>query len=155
MSTPISKSIARRGTTLIEAVVVVLVLAIAVPPTISGMMGSATRRADAIQITRATALAASVLDQIMCDAITVDIGLSPTNYVDTAVTGLRARVAGTTSLYTNLGMSYTVTIGPKVGSSLVATGLVATDLFRQVTVAASYTDSARSEEHTSELQSPC
>lgn len=133
---------ARRGTTLIEAVVVVLVLAIAVPPTISGMMGSAARREDAIQITRATTLAASVLEQIMCDAVTADIGADPSAYLDTAVNGLRDRVAATTSLYTDLGMTYSVTVGPEVSSSLVTTGHAAQDVYREVVVSVTFVDAS-------------
>jgi hypothetical protein len=136
-----SRRLARRGTTLIEAVAVVLVLALAVPPTISGMMSSASRRADAIQIARATTFAGSVMDQVMCDAVTVDIGASSAAYLDTPTTGLRARLSSTATLYTGMGMSFTVTFGPLVDSTLVTSGVVARDLFRQVIVSVTFVDS--------------
>lgn len=129
----------RRGTSLIEAVAVVLVLAICVPPTITWMMSSAERRDDAVRIIRATTLAQAVMEQVLCDASTTDVGAAPAAYLDTATTGLRARLAGAASLYTDAGYAYDVAFGPLSDAALAVTGAPAADLYRTVTVTVSYT----------------
>jgi Tfp pilus assembly protein PilV len=139
--TPLATRTLRRGASLIEAVAVVLVLAIAVPPTITWMDRAAARRMDSIQIIRATNLASSVLDQILSDAATTDVGAQPTTYLDTPTTGLRARLATLTAIDLAAGVSYDAAFGPLVASTLASTGDAGRDLYRVVTVTSSYTDS--------------
>jgi Tfp pilus assembly protein PilV len=131
----------RRGASLIEAVAVVLVLAISVPPTIAWMDRAASRRLDSIQIIRATNLVASVLDQVLSDASTADVGLDPAAYLDTPTTGLRARLTTLTTPDQTVGITYQVSFGPLVASTLATTNDPTRDLYRLVTVSASYTDS--------------
>lgn len=133
---------ARRGATLIEAVAVVLVLAIAVPPTIAWMMSADARRTDAIRITQATTLAASVLDQVLSDSVTADIGASVSTYLNTQTTGLRARLAPVTDLYTTAGLTYSVDFSPAVDSTLNTSATSALNIYRRVTVTAMFVDSA-------------
>lgn len=137
--TPRTPQPRRRGTSLIEAVAVVLVLAICVPPTIAWMMSGAQRRDDAVRIIRATTLAQAVMEQVLCDASNTDVGAAPAAYLDTAVTGLRARLSSVASIYTGAGFSYDVAFGPLSDASLTVTGAPAADLYRTVTVTVSYT----------------
>lgn len=131
---------ARRGTTLIEAVIVVIILAVSVPPTVSWLLRAADRRSDAILVTRATTLASTVLDQIMSDSTASDIGSSAT-YVDGSG-GLRSRLATLTQADTAGGLTYTVQFGAASNQNLVVSPTSTTNLYRTVTVTVAFTDSA-------------
>jgi len=129
----------RRATTLIEAVVVVIVLAVAIPPSLSWLAQGADRRADAITVIKATTLASAVLEQVMADSITSDIGADSASYLGAAGTGLQTRLGTLTSAYS--GLAWTLSIGSRVNSLLVVTGSTTTDLYRVVGVTIAYTDS--------------
>lgn len=132
----------RRGATLIEAVVVVLVLAIAVPPTLSWLGEAAARRADSISVVRATALANVLIEQVMSDSVSSDIGLVPATYTDTATTGLVARMSGLSSFYSGQGFTWSLSFSGLLGPTLVATGDPTKDLYRKATVTVNYVDSS-------------
>ncbi|MBK9189258.1 MAG: prepilin-type N-terminal cleavage/methylation domain-containing protein [Phycisphaerales bacterium] len=129
----------RRGFTLIEAVIVVVVIAIAIPPTLLWFDSAVSRRADAVSTLRATTLATLVLEHIIADVNSDAAGLgyaalaSPATYLDTPGTGLRARLSSATGMYQSMGLSYQVTIGAPTDYRGVVTGTGA-DLFRRVTV---------------------
>lgn len=127
----------RRGTTLIEAVVVVVVLALAVPPVLSFASRAADTRAEAITVTRANMLASIVMEQILADSVTIDVGGSA-NYVDQAGTGLRARLASQTSAYAALGLEYAVQFSGPVGPALTASAVSAENIYRTVSVVVTY-----------------
>lgn len=134
----------RRGFTLLEAVVVIIVLAIAVPPTVSFLNQSAAMRADAVNTQRATTFAQGVMESVLADVNSSSTGLgynalsNVTTYLDTPTTGLRARIAGMTNLYTGMGMSFNVSASSQVSSSGTATGNTSLDVFRIVTVTVTY-----------------
>ena len=96
---------------------VVVVLALAVPPTLSWMAQSADERADQVNSIRAITLAQGVLENIMADSMSASAGLgfsafaNSATYVDTPTTGLRARLSSVSSPYESLGFSYSITIG--------------------------------------------
>lgn len=117
----------------------VLVLAICVPPTLTWMQSCAERREDAVRLVRATTLAQTVMEQVLCDASNTDVGSAAAAYLDAPTTGLRARLAGVASLYTNAGYSYDVTFGDLCDAALTVTGVVTADLYRPVTVTVTYT----------------
>lgn len=135
----------RRAFTLIEAVVIVVVLAIAIPTTLTFLNDANQRRVDSVNTTRATALATCVMEHVLADVSSKASGLgfsalSNSNaYLNTAGTGLVARLSTFTNLYSGMGMTYTVTIGPLADKTGVATGVVTEDVFRVVTVAVSFT----------------
>jgi hypothetical protein len=130
----------RSAFTLIEAVAVVLVLALIVPPTLGWMQGTAARRADAVAAMRATTLATAVVETVMADVASSAPGMgfaalaTPATYIDTPVVGLRARLASVTGVYEAQGLTYTVEIGALVNSSLAVDADAALNLFRVVTV---------------------
>jgi len=133
-----------RAFSLIEVIIAVIVLAIAVPPTLNMMDSAASGRVDAINTTRATLLATSVLEMVMADLSSndADLGfdaLSDTNaYINTPGTGLEDRLETLVEPYTSAGFTYSV----NVGSLISADGTVSVDvdenIFRVITVRVSF-----------------
>jgi prepilin-type N-terminal cleavage/methylation domain-containing protein len=130
----------RRGFTLIEVVIAVIVLAIAVPPTLNLMDSASAGRVDAINTTRATLLSTLVIESILADMTSNDSGLGfaalsdSAAYLSTTTTGLYDRISTLTDSYTNVGLSYTVTIGVLVASDGNVSGTSSENIYRMVTV---------------------
>lgn len=129
--------------TLIEVAAVIVVLALSVPPAVAFMNDAANRRIDSVMVQRCNAWATAILEQAISDAVTADPGSNVATYVETATTGLRARMASIDPAYTGLGMSWTMTLGSSlVGPNGTATGNAAQDKFRIITVTISFKNSA-------------
>lgn len=130
----------RRAFTLIEAVVVIVVLAVSLPPTIMWLDQSAKRQADAASATRATFLATSVLESIKADVASTVPGLgfaalaNKTVYLDSPVTGLRARLHIMLQPMLDMGLEYDVSIGPLINEVGVVDANASKNIFRIVTV---------------------
>ena len=130
----------RRGFSLIEAVVVVVLLGIAIPPTLMLMEDASADRVDEVNIARATTFATGVLEQVIADAYSKDPSLGfaalgdPSTYLSGPGTGLDTRIAEIRAGYEPLGFAYSVSIGGLVGTEGVATGDAERDVFRLVTV---------------------
>ncbi len=139
-----AKQIARRAFTLIEVVIAVIVLAIAVPPTLNMMDSAASGRVDAINTTRATFLSTAVLESVMADMTSRDelLGFAALAdedaYLNTETTGLYARLVNVTRAYTDVGLSYTVSVGELVGSDGEVSEDEEDNVFRVVTVRVAY-----------------
>lgn len=129
---------------------VIIVLAIAVPPTVGFLNASAAQRADAINTQRATTLAQGVMESVLADVASSTPGrgygalAGMSAYLDTPSTGLRTRLTGVTDLYTSMGMSYSVSASAQVSSSGAATGNASLDVFRIVTVTVTYPSAQQS-----------
>jgi hypothetical protein len=125
---------------LIEAMVVVVVLAVAVPSAMLLVNDSVSARADAVSVMRATTLATGVLEHVIADVYGGDAALGfdaladADTYLNMPTTGLRDRIASMTTMYEDMGLSYAVTIGPLVDSTGAESGNSAQDVFRVVTV---------------------
>lgn len=134
----------RRGFTLIEAVAVIVVIGIAVPPTLLMLREVVEQRTDAISLARATSLANAVLETVVADVASGDENLGfdalvdETLYVDGGTRGLRTRLATVTAPYTAARLSYAVDIGPLSAADGSITGDVDLDLFRVVTVSVTF-----------------
>ena len=130
----------RRGFTLIEVIIAVIVLAIAVPPTLNLMDSASAGRVDAINTTRATMLGTLVIESIIADMSSNDPNLGfaalsdSVAYLSTTTTGLYDRISTLTDSYTNVGLSYTVTIGDLVSSDGTVSGTSSENIYRLVTV---------------------
>lgn len=133
-------AILARAFTLIEAVTVVLVLAIAVPPAIAWLDEAVSARADAVNATRATALATAVAEHIVADCSSDATGLgfaalaNSATYLSAPTTGLYARLTPITSFYAPMGFTQTVTIGPLIDKTGSVNSNSAKNVFRLVTV---------------------
>ncbi|CAG1008101.1 hypothetical protein PHYC_03519 [Phycisphaerales bacterium] len=134
----------RRGFSLVEAIIVVLVLAISIPPTVVWLGDAGARRADAVNAVRASTLSTAVMETILADASSTAPGLgfgafaNSAAYLDTPMTGLRARIASITGLFESMGFAYTVTFSALVDSAGVVNADPGLNLFRKVTVSVTY-----------------
>ena len=142
----------KRAFTLIEVVIAVIVLGIAVPPTLNLMDAAAAGRADAINTTRATFLATSVIETVLAD---IDSGQDTLGfaaladseaYLDTQNTGLIDRLAPHVEPYESAGFQYTLTISELVSSDATVSLDTDENIFRVITVNVRY-PSATSASH--------
>lgn len=130
----------RRGITLIEAVVCVLLLAVAVPPAVEAFRSAGDHRHDSVSTTRAVMLATTVLETVIADNASTheELGFAafedPESYLNDPVTGLYARLVGHTEPHTRAGLSYTVEIGPPVSSDAQPSEDAHENVLRTVTV---------------------
>ncbi|MBL4810620.1 MAG: hypothetical protein JKY43_11255 [Phycisphaerales bacterium] len=133
-----------RGFTLIEVVTMVMVLAIAVPPTLELLMSTSASRANVINTARATMFASNVLEGILADvsssedALGFDALADANTYLSTPNTGFYSRMASATQSYSAVGMGYTVTISGLVAADGLVSLEVSDNVFRTVTVLVSY-----------------
>jgi len=128
----------RRGFTLMEAIAALVVLGILIPPTVAMMRDAARSRVDAVSLTRATWLAAAVMEQVIADVNSEQFGLGvladQAAYLTSPGTGLEARIADVTSLYASAGLGWSLSIGELVSASGAATGDADRDVYRMVQV---------------------
>jgi Tfp pilus assembly protein PilV len=138
--TPKQFKVSSRAFTLIEAVIAVVVLAIAVPPTLNMMDSASTGRIDAINTTRATFVSTVVLETVLADMTSSEdsLGFSALTdaqaYLTTPVTGLYNRLETILEPYTNADIAYTVTVGPLVSTDGNVSANLNENIFRTVTV---------------------
>lgn len=134
----------RQGFSLLEVVAVIVALAFAVPTTLLWFNDSATSQIDAVNINRASTLGSAVMEHVIADVASTASGqgftalANRTAYLDTAGTGLRARLASTTAPYTSLGFSWDVTIGSLTDYRGTVTGNTRLDVFRLSTVTVTF-----------------
>tara|TARA_R110002111_G_C5926900_1_gene366452 strand:- start:136 stop:636 length:501 start_codon:yes stop_codon:yes gene_type:complete len=134
------KSYCRRAFTLIEVVIGVMILGIAVPPTLNLMETAASGRVDAISTTRATFLATVVLETVFADMTSTQETLGfdaledPNTYLETASTGLYDRLASATEPFTRVGLEFEVSIGSFVSSDGSVSDNESENVFRVITV---------------------
>ena len=131
----------RRAVTLIEAVVVVVVIAIAVPPMLTVSHAVAGSRAESSRVSVATSLAQGVMEQILADMSEEDGApgfgalADADAYLSTPDAGLINRVEWLTEHYSERwGMTVTVEIGDLISVDGSVTGDVSRDIYREVAV---------------------
>ena len=134
----------RSGFTILEVVIIVVMLGIAVPPTLGILMSSASSRADTINTSRATTLAGAVLEAVVADTHSSDPALGfdaladPDAYLETPTTGLYDRLRPFTDDYDAVGLTYEVEIGPLVASDGAVSADSGDNVFRVITVRVRY-----------------
>lgn len=130
----------RRATTLIEAVVVVMVIALAVPPMLTVVNSTADSRAEAVTISVATTLAHGVMERVLADVYAgeeapgIEALADADAYLNAPGTGLYERLEWLAEPYEDRGITYTVEIGALVGAEGLATGDASSDVYRKVEV---------------------
>jgi prepilin-type N-terminal cleavage/methylation domain-containing protein len=128
----------KRGFTLIEAVIAIVVLAIAVPATTAMIRDATVARADSAQTARALWLGNAICEQMLADAASDDpaLGMEAFEeqyaYVNAPDTGLRDRLETLLSDYEPFGMDFALSIGPLVAVSGIASGDPERDVYRSV-----------------------
>jgi DMSO/TMAO reductase YedYZ molybdopterin-dependent catalytic subunit len=136
----------RRGFSLVECVVIIVALAIAVPASVAFLDRASQQRELSLDIARATSLAQAVLEHVLADASSSTPGLGlpafadGTAYVDTAVTGLRARLALLSAPYEAAGHTWTLSVGGLVDPTGVVHADPMQNNYRIVTVTVNFRD---------------
>ncbi|MBL0921892.1 MAG: hypothetical protein IBJ10_07165 [Phycisphaerales bacterium] len=131
-----------RAFSLIEAVACIVTLSIAVPACMFPLRDAAAARVDALQVERAAALMAALTDTILADAASADGALgfgafaNSNLYLHSARAGLHRRIQPITDVYAEHGLTYSVSIGPLVSATGVATGDPDRDVYRWIGLAA-------------------
>lgn len=139
-----TRMVAQRGFSLLEAVIVVLTLAIAVPSTVRWLTDAASQRVNSVNTVRAAGLATAVMETVIADVASSGSGLGfsalddASAYEATPVTGLRARLSGVTSGYEAMGFAYTLEVSPLVDRMGVVNADAPQNVFRRVTVRVEY-----------------
>ncbi|MFK7759034.1 MAG: hypothetical protein AB8C13_03695 [Phycisphaerales bacterium] len=130
--------------TLIEVVIMVVVLALAVPPTLELLMSTSASRVNVINTSRATMLATSVLEGVLADVASSDenLGFDALEdsglYLNTANTGFYDRMSPVTQLYTDMGLTYEVVVGALVSSNGLVSAESNDNVFRTIEVRVQY-----------------
>lgn len=137
----------RRAVTLIEATIVVVVLALAVPPMLSVTSDVVDAQTESVQIASATCLAQGIAEHVLADVQSGDgaPGLAALadidTYLDHPATGLRARLAWLDEPYRARNMSWEIEIGPLMDASGDESGDPASDIYRRVEIVVSFSGS--------------
>lgn len=127
---------ARRGFTLIEAVLVILMISIAIPPSISMMTEAAATRTDRVLLATSMSYAQAVADQVMADvsagglAVLDDEG----SYLDAPGTGLWDRLAWVSEPYESRDLTAGVSISDLVDWQGEESADEGENLYRIVTI---------------------
>lgn len=131
---------ARRGISLVEVITVIVVLAIAVPPSLRLVGDSVNARIDAINLTRATTLASALAEHLLADIASDDTALAFAALADPDAweAGFRARAAATAAPYDAVGITYDLAVGSLTDAHGVATGDAGEDVYREVAIAVTY-----------------
>lgn len=131
---------ARRGFSLVESVVVIIVVALLIPPSVSMLQSAQASRIDATNTVRASLLASAVMEQVLADVSSPSSSLGmaalavPATYTDTATTGLKARLTAVTNAYQTNGLTWSLGVGSLVAASGTADADASKNIYRSVTV---------------------
>ncbi len=127
---------ARSGFSLIEAVLIILMISVAIPPSIAMMTEASANQADRVLLATAMSYAQGISDQIMADvsANGLDILADANLYLDAGGTGLWARMGWVTEPYESRDLTSTVSISELVDYQGNVSADPAENLFRIVTV---------------------
>lgn len=130
----------RRAFSLLEAAIVTVALALAVPPAFVMLGDVAAGQGERLRAVQASTLAEAVLETVLADVASDEDGLGfealadDAAYIDTPFTGLRARLALIAAPYEDAGLTYDIAIGGLVAADGVASGDALQDVHRVVTV---------------------
>ena len=128
------------GITLIETIAMVTVMGLIVPPSISILSESTATTTDALTLTRAVNLSSTVLEHVIADVSSTATGLGfsalddPALYLDEPDLGLRDRIAPSTDPYTQVALTYSLTVSKLVDQTATVNTDPNLNVFRVLTV---------------------
>jgi hypothetical protein len=130
--------------TLLEAVVAVVVLSVAVPPTLMLLGEAAASRTDSIITTKAAMYAQTLLEQIIADVASPQegLGFDAIAMEDAYLEGLVTRLENTLIPYQASGLSHTIQIGLLAPPDGLPTGDPQLDVYRRVRIEIAYPSSS-------------
>lgn len=133
-----------RGFTLVESMVTIIVLALLIPPSVSMLRDAATAKVESANTVRATLLASAVMEHVLADVSSNSASLGmpalsdASAYLDSPGIGLVDRLGALSTLYENLGMTWSVSIGALVDKTGGVSADVRMNMYRSVTVSVSW-----------------
>lgn len=137
----------RRAFTLTETVAVIVAIALVIPGLVAVVRASSFDAIDSQRRIVAAWLASSVLESVQADAASAHASrgfaaLDSPDYVTNPTDGLYARLDSLTAPARDLGLTYSVALGPVI--DVTGAGASASDLgaLREVTVTVSFVDQA-------------
>lgn len=130
----------RRGFSLIEAAVIVLMIAVAVPTSVRMLGRSSDERTDRVMMALATTYAGAVLEQVLSDVSAggLDVLVDADGYLDSPGVGLWARLAWVSEPYEARGLDAEVEISGLVDRFGEVSADAEENLFRVVTARVSF-----------------
>lgn len=129
----------RRGFSLIEAAIIVVMVGIAAPPAARMLVDAAGERSDRVLISGATTYAAAIVEQVMADVSAggLDVLADESLYLDAGGTGLWDRLSWVSAPYETRGLTAEVSISDFVARDGEVSVEAEDNLFRIVTVTVS------------------
>lgn len=132
-----------RGVTLVEAVLAVVVLALAVPPVLSMSVEANAARVNAALTTRASVLAQAVLEEVLADVVSDNASLgfdalADAGYADTVLPARLNASDAPGAIAASSGLAWTLEVGDLVSATGEADSDAALNAYRLVTVRVSY-----------------
>lgn len=128
---------------MVEAVLVVVVIALAVPVTLRALDEAGRSARHAARVERASTFAGAIMETVTADAHSPLIGfngISAPEYLSDPAAGLDTRIVPLVELYAADGLTHELEIGEASDADGSVTGDPARDVFRAVTVRVSWTD---------------
>lgn len=144
---PRTPSRTRRAFSLFEALAVVIMVAIAIPPMAAIAQVRADAVTDAARRHAALHLAVGITEAVLADSESTAPqlgfeGLARADYMDAPVNGLRIRLKDMADPATTLGITYDLTIGPSLDVKGKPAAFDAPSALRLITVTASWTSAS-------------
>ncbi|MEM9374548.1 MAG: hypothetical protein AAGA55_12975, partial [Planctomycetota bacterium] len=130
------QSIRANAFTLIESIICVVVLGLAVPPSLELLTSVAADRADAVNTERAVSFAQSLLESVLADVASghEDLGFQALENTSAFEASFRSRTESLSAAYEDHGLSYALAIGPLVDRSGVVSVETSENIFRSLTI---------------------
>ncbi len=132
----------RRGFTLIEGVVAVVVLSIAVPVSVAMLSDAATVRAASVQRERAGMLARLIIEEVVADAASSHetLGVTPLDNPGAYRSELATRLADLVEPFEEAGMSWSIEVARPVSATGIAAGDASRNIYLPVSAVVEFMD---------------
>lgn len=125
----------RRGFSLVEAAIITVMVALAVPPSVKMLEAASSERSDRVMIGLATTYAGAIMEQVLADVSTHGLdAIAAAGYLNVPIDGLWQRLEWVSASYTTRGLSSAVEVSGLVAWDGQESADASENLFRLVTV---------------------